>query len=55
MAAVTIHNDFGAQEYKLGHYFHFSLPICHEVMGLDANTLVFQKVYSSLNLSLISK
>ena len=55
MAAVTIHNDFGAQEYKLGHYFHFSLSICNEVMGLDANTFVFQKAYSSLNPSLISK
>ena len=23
MAAVTLHNDFGAQEKKTCHYFHF--------------------------------
>ena len=55
MAAVTIHNDFGAQEYKIGPYFHFSPSICHEVMGLDSTILVFQKAYSSLNLPLVSK
>ena len=29
MAAVTFHNDFGAQEKEIGHYFHlfrFYLP-----------------------------
>ena len=41
MAAVTIHSDFGAQEKKIFHCFHFSPSICHEVMELDAMTLVF--------------
>ena len=36
MAAVTIHSDFGAQENKVCHCFHFFVPsICHEVMGPD--------------------
>ena len=39
--AVTIHSDFGAQENKVFHYFHFSPSICHEVMGPDAIILVF--------------
>ena len=40
MAAVTIHSDFGAQEKKIHHCFHFFFPsICHEVMGLDAMIL----------------
>ena len=30
MAAVNIHNNFGAQENKICHCFHF-FPICHEV------------------------
>jgi len=41
MAAVTICSDFGAQENEVYHCFHFSPSICHEVMGLDAMTLVF--------------
>ena len=41
MAAVTICNDFGAQEKKFCHCFHFPPSICHEVMGLDAMILVF--------------
>ena len=41
MAAETICNAFGAQENKICHCFHFSLSICHEVMGLDAMILVF--------------
>ena len=36
VAAVTIHSDFGAQENKICHCFHFPLSICHKVMGLDA-------------------
>ena len=40
MAAVTIHSDFGAQEKKICHCFHFSPSICQEVMGLDAVILV---------------
>ena len=38
---VTICSDFGAQEDKVCHCFHFSLSICHEVMGWDAMLLVF--------------
>ena len=41
MASVTIHSDFGDQEKKLCHYFHFSPSVCHEVVGLDAMILVF--------------
>ena len=39
MAAFLIHSDFGAQESKICHYFHFfpiylpwsntSMPVCH--------------------------
>ena len=32
MAAVTVCSDFGAQESKVCHCFHFFPPICHEVM-----------------------
>ena len=42
MAAVTICSDFGAQENKVCHCFHFSLSICHEMMGPDAILLVLQ-------------
>ena len=31
MAAVTLRSDFGAQENKVCHCFHF-FPICHEVL-----------------------
>ena len=41
MAAATICSDFGAQENKVCHCFHFSPSICHEVMGPDAIVLVF--------------
>ena len=41
MASVTILSDFGAQENKVSHCFHYSPSICHEVMGLDAMILVF--------------
>ena len=41
MAAVTIWSDFGAQENKICHYFHFSPSYLHEVMGPDAMILVF--------------
>ena len=37
MAAVSIYSDFGTQENKVCHYFHFS-PIC---LGLDAMILAF--------------
>ena len=41
LAAVTICSDFGAQENKIYHCFHFSPSICHEMMGPDAMILVF--------------
>ena len=41
MAAVTICSNFGAQENKIYHCFHFFLSICHKVMGLDAMILAF--------------
>ena len=40
VSSVTIYSDFGAQENKVCHCFHF-FPICHELMGLDAMILVF--------------
>ena len=41
MAAVTICSNFGAQENKICHCFHF-FPFClREVMGPDAMILVF--------------
>ena len=41
MATVTICSDFGSQENKICHCFHFSPSICHRVMGPDAMILVF--------------
>ena len=35
----TIGSDFGTQENKTCHCFHFSPSICHEVIGLDAKIL----------------
>jgi len=45
MAAVTACSDFGAQENKICHYFHFFLFYLHEVMRLDAMILVFLFVF----------
>ena len=42
MAGVTICSDFGAQENKICHCFHFFPSNCHEVMGPDAMILVFE-------------
>ena len=36
LAVVIIHNDFGAQENKGGHFSIFSASLCHEVLGPDA-------------------
>ena len=44
MAAVTICSDFGAQENKFCHCFHFSPFICREGMGLDAVIFIFLNV-----------
>ena len=41
MAAVTVHSDFRAQEEAICHYVHFFPSICHDVMRLDAMTLVY--------------
>ena len=41
MVAVTVYSDFGAQENKICHYFHFFPSICHEVMELDAMIFIF--------------
>ena len=40
MVAVTIYSDFGVQENKICHCFHFSRFTCHEVMRPDAMILV---------------
>ena len=37
----SLSSDFGAQENKVCHCFHFSPSICYEVMGPDAMILVF--------------
>ena len=34
-------SDFGVQENKICHFFHFFPSICHEVMVPDAMILVF--------------
>ena len=54
MAAVTIHRDFGDQENKTCHCFHFSPSICHEVMGPDATIFVFWKLSFKSTFSLAS-
>ena len=40
-AAIIVCSDFGAQEKKICHCFHFSLSVCHELMGPDTMILVF--------------
>ena len=40
-APVTVHSDFGAQENKVCHCFHFFPFSCHDVIGPDAMILVF--------------
>ena len=35
MAAVTVCSNFGAQENKICHCFHFSPSVCHEAKGPD--------------------
>ena len=60
MSAVTISSDFGDQENKVCHRFHFSPSTCHEMMGPDAIIPVFWilnlKPYFSLSsLSLSSR
>ena len=49
MAVIIIHGDFGAQENKICHCFHFSpfYNVCHEVMGPDAMIFVFESELSA--------
>ena len=47
MATVTVYSEFGAQENKNGHCFHF-FSICHEVMWWDATILIFWMLSSKL-------
>jgi len=54
IAAVIIHNDFGAQENKICYCVHFSPSICHEVMGPDAMILVFWMLSFKPGISLSS-
>ena len=42
VAAVTVPSDFGAQENKLCHYFHFSPLNLHELMGPDTTIFIFR-------------
>ena len=41
MAAVTIRSVLETQENKICHLFHFSPPICHDVMRPAAMIFVF--------------
>ena len=44
MATVTVHSDFGAQENKICHCFHFPPFYLREVMKLAAMILSFFNV-----------
>ena len=60
MAAITVSNNFGTQEYKICHCFHFSTSICHEVMVLDAMILVlwmlsFKPAFSLSSFTLLKR
>ena len=46
MAAVTVCNDFGAQENKVCHCFHCFPIYWHEVMRLNAVILVGMDYYN---------
>ena len=53
MTSLTISSDFGAQENKICHCFHFSLSIYYEVMELEVtelNVMIF--VFWMLSLKL---
>ena len=41
MISISVCSDFGTQENKVCHCFHFFPSICHKVMGQDATVLVF--------------
>ena len=60
MTTVTICSNFGAQEHKVCHCFHFSPSICHEVMGTNAMILViltlsFKPAFSLSSFTLIHR
>ena len=60
MAAVTVYSDFGAQENKICHWFHFIPFICHEMMWLVAMILeflmlIFKPVFSLSSFTLIKR
>ena len=44
MAAVTVPSDFGVQENKICHCYHFLPFYSNWVMGVDAVILVFLNV-----------
>ena len=48
MAAVTIHSDFGIQENKICHCFHFFSSICHKVMGYNAIFITYPVLNQSI-------
>ena len=54
MAAVIVYSDFGAQENKICHCFHFFQTICHKVMGPDAMILDFLTLSFKSSFSLSS-
>ena len=54
MAAITICSDFGAQENKVCHCFHFFPSICHEVMEPDTMIFICQTLSFKLTFSLFS-
>ena len=47
MAAVTICSDFGAQENKICHCFHFPPSICHEVIVYNILMIKINKQHFS--------
>ena len=58
MAAVTICNDFGAQEDEVCHCFHCFPSICHEVIGPDAmifECLSFKSAFSLSSFTFIKR
>ena len=49
VAAVKVHSDFGAQEKKICHCFHFYLIYTPRIVGLDAMNIEGGFVNSFLN------
>ena len=59
MTAITVPSDFGAQEKKIYHSFHFLPPICHEVMrrccDLSFLNLSFKPVFLFFSFTLLKR